>query len=605
MKSRIWESRSYGSVRGRAVICPAYSNTGMNLLHIMLKLLFFTLILSCLSLAQKTSIKVSFKDVGAGVHLSLDSVKEITPPFQFRVDSGVRVLAFSAETLKTAWGKKTGSAVFSFSINDPRNYTIFYEIMYGEDGENIIRFVLDTFVCTTSVTYWDEPNRWWEHERGCTRFLAKGQHKLVINCCHGHAVIRNLYLFPLPDDVKEHAFFNGAENLMIYPAYGTVKQGRPDFSLFYLTSLAAKNPNLTATLPLTIIGPKQESLFTGELPITKQALITLQNPQAGKYIIKVGQIEKSWEWFYPRLEKLKTNLHKLETTKNSGQQLDFWLPSLRMYYDNVITGYQPLSWEKGYLNTPQYAQNRLTLAESLSAQLLHKINPVPEPGQGRYSFSKTFSKTLQIKYLLFLPESYKTGTHAWPLLIYLHGAGQRGDNLENIKGETLPRYAEAHKDFPFILLSPQCPENLWWDQYSEIEKLDALLDGIIANYNIDTSRVYLTGSSMGGFGTWAWAMERPERFAALAPICGAGNTAKARRIRDIPVWIFHGAKDNVVPVKASEEMARALKELGNNAKLTIYPDIGHVSWTLAYEDPELYRWFLSNNKSTVEGKKIK
>ncbi len=113
---------------------------------------------------------------------------------------------------------------------------------------------------------------------------------------------------------------------------------------------------------------------------------------------------------------------------------------------------------------------------------------------------------------------------------------------------------------------------------------------------MDTERIYLTGLSMGGYGTWALAAKYPERFAAIVPICGGGKRFMARSLKDIPVWAFHGAKDNVVPLKESVKMVNAVKALGGNARLTVYPDAGHDSWTETYRNKELYSWFLGHRK---------
>src|SRR5207244_11138343 len=144
-------------------------------------------------------------------------------------------------------------------------------------------------------------------------------------------------------------------------------------------------------------------------------------------------------------------------------------------------------------------------------------------------------------------------------------------------------------EFPFIVISPQSPGG-----GGNNEALLVLLDEIQAKYTVDADRVYLTGLSMGGFGTWSLASENPDRFAAIAPICGGGQTFRARRLRTIPVWEFHGAKDPVVPLKGSQELVDAIKASGGDAKLTIYPEAMHDSWTETYDNKELYEWFLAH-----------
>lgn len=218
-------------------------------------------------------------------------------------------------------------------------------------------------------------------------------------------------------------------------------------------------------------------------------------------------------------------------------------------------------------------------------------------GAGHYeqSFEKTVKKELSCRYLLFLPEGYGEGRKLWPMILFLHGAGERGNDLEAVKAHGPPKIVEQRRDFPFVVVSPQCPEDAWWSEQEEV--LIGLLDYIMSHYEVDTERVYLTGLSMGGFGTWHLACHYPERFAAIAPICGGGEPLAARRLKDMPVWAFHGAKDEVVPLKRSEEMVEAVREGGGDVKLTVYPDAEHDSWTETYDNEELYEWFLRHRRS--------
>lgn len=224
-----------------------------------------------------------------------------------------------------------------------------------------------------------------------------------------------------------------------------------------------------------------------------------------------------------------------------------------------------------------------------------KMSPVPPGSQRSQTFEKEITKTLSCNYLLFLPEDYGQKKQGWPLIMFLHGAGERGSDLNKVKVHGPPKIVENRKDFPFIVVSPQCPEDDWWT--GKVEVLINLLDDIVARYKVDTERIYLTGLSMGGFGTWSLASEYPERFAAIAPICGGGNRIMALRLKDIPVWVFHGAKDKTVPLKESEEMVNAIRNRGGNAKFTIYPDAGHDSWTETYNNQKLYDWFLEHRKT--------
>lgn len=212
--------------------------------------------------------------------------------------------------------------------------------------------------------------------------------------------------------------------------------------------------------------------------------------------------------------------------------------------------------------------------------------------------AKSFEKRIpvvivaRLKYLLYVPPHVAPGEKS-PLILFLHGAGERGDDVELLKKHGIPKIVETKENFPFITVSPQCPRNSWWT--AETEALNALLDEVVANYPVDEERVYLTGLSMGGFGTWTLAAAHPDRFAAIAPICGGGDPSYASVLKEIPVWVFHGARDELVPPRASEEMVEALQAVGGNVRFTLYPDAGHDSWTATYENPELYTWFLSHS----------
>ena len=142
------------------------------------------------------------------------------------------------------------------------------------------------------------------------------------------------------------------------------------------------------------------------------------------------------------------------------------------------------------------------------------------------------SKTLDMKYLLYLPENYESKNKEWPLMFFLHGAGERGDYVDSVKVHGPPKLIENGQDFPFIVVSPQCPLEKSWE--NEITELDKLYNEVIGKYNIDSSRVYLTGLSMGGFGTFAWAISDPDKFAAIVPICGGGDETMVSRIKDMP-----------------------------------------------------------------------
>jgi predicted peptidase len=209
------------------------------------------------------------------------------------------------------------------------------------------------------------------------------------------------------------------------------------------------------------------------------------------------------------------------------------------------------------------------------------------------TFETTISRTVKLQYLLFLPEGYETSEKkTWPLILFLHGAGESGSNINLVKKHGPPKIVETKKDFPFIVVSPQSPKFGW-----DAEALIALLDDVSKTHRVDLDRVYVTGLSMGGFGTWELAGKYPDRFAAAVPICGGGNRLWSRNLKSIPIWVFHGAKDTAVALAESERMVQAVEKAGGtNIKMTVYPDAGHDSWTETYNNPQLYEWLLQQKR---------
>ena len=198
-------------------------------------------------------------------------------------------------------------------------------------------------------------------------------------------------------------------------------------------------------------------------------------------------------------------------------------------------------------------------------------------------------------YLLYLPPDYNSESNKkWPVVFFLHGAGERGSDLETVKVHGLPKEIDRGKDFPFIVVAPQCPLDERW--IHQLEKLDRLFDEIMQNYRVEEKQVYLTGMSMGGQGTWFWATSHPEKFVAIAPICGRSFPEKADLLKRLPIWVFHGALDPIVPLQESTKMVEALRAAGSNVKLTVYPDIEHDSWSVTYANPQLYAWLLSHHR---------
>lgn len=252
-------------------------------------------------------------------------------------------------------------------------------------------------------------------------------------------------------------------------------------------------------------------------------------------------------------------------------------------------------------------KTRIALSMIITAALLccmgcATVAPSKNLAQQPQAFKQKITKTVQSKYLLYLPEGYATSQEDWPLILFLHGAGERGANLDKVKMHGPPKLIEEGKSFPFVIVSPQCPLLGWWPSVEQTDTLAALIDHITDTYRIDEDRIYVTGLSMGGFGTWRLAFEYPFRFAAIAPICGRGEPFAARAIPHLPVWVFHGAKDDTVPLQASQEMVDALNKVKGNVKFTIYPEAGHDSWTETYNNPELYEWFLQHKRAEKKSK---
>jgi predicted peptidase len=210
---------------------------------------------------------------------------------------------------------------------------------------------------------------------------------------------------------------------------------------------------------------------------------------------------------------------------------------------------------------------------------------------------QNFTQAAGYNHVIFFPSNYLDRGEEWPLIVFLHGAGERGNDLKLVMNQGLPGLLKDREDFPFITIVPQCPDGQYWIS-SMVEEL-IIMAG--SQFRIDPERVYLTGISLGGYGTWRTAVEYPHRFAAIAPICGGGDPDKAAAIKDLPVWAFHGAKDPVINIAESEEMINALRNIGGNVKFTVYPDGGHDVWSETYEKPELYDWFLTHKRKAGTG----
>jgi Dienelactone hydrolase family len=198
-----------------------------------------------------------------------------------------------------------------------------------------------------------------------------------------------------------------------------------------------------------------------------------------------------------------------------------------------------------------------------------------------------------LRYLTFLPKDYDADqTKRWPLLLALHGGAELGDDLDKVKTTPIPRMVKSRKDFPFVVIVPQCPPRQDWNPW----ELNALLDEVCAKYRIDEDRICATGYSMGGYGVWSLACAFPNRLAAVAPLCGGCRPETMRRIQNLPIQVFHGEDDPVVSIDSDRQCVAALKQLGSPVRFTVYPKTGHAIWTQTYANEELYSWFLQQRR---------
>jgi predicted peptidase len=201
--------------------------------------------------------------------------------------------------------------------------------------------------------------------------------------------------------------------------------------------------------------------------------------------------------------------------------------------------------------------------------------------------------TSQTRYLKFVPASYSAKGAGVPLILFLHGSGERGTDLEKVKAWGPPSIADKDPSFPFLVIAPQLPDGEAWHAMA----LKGLLDDVMATHNVDRKRVYLTGLSLGGYGAWDLACRYPDYFAAVAPICGGGIARAAGSMRGVPTWVFHGKKDDAVPEEESARMVEALKAAGGNVRYTVLPEGGHIdAWVHAYDKAGLFAWFLEQHR---------
>ncbi len=208
----------------------------------------------------------------------------------------------------------------------------------------------------------------------------------------------------------------------------------------------------------------------------------------------------------------------------------------------------------------------------------------------------TTSDGAEVDYLLYLPENYDSGSEDGArVVLFLHGRGESNGPLSLVAKWGPPKFAKRGDKLPYILVSPQCPKDDFWSSEVQQKRVTELLDHLVAQLNVDETRLYLTGLSMGGYGSWRMAADQPKRFAAVAPVCGKGDPADGEKLKDIPIWAFHGDQDRAVPHMHSVEMVDAIKAAGGKkVRFTSLEHIGHNCWSATYATPELYSWMFSH-----------
>lgn len=226
----------------------------------------------------------------------------------------------------------------------------------------------------------------------------------------------------------------------------------------------------------------------------------------------------------------------------------------------------------------------------------------------------------EYKYVVYLPQDWSKDKK-WPVVLFLHGSGERGDDGLAQSQVGLPGAVRLNPErFPFIIVMPQCRKEHWWTEPEMMKQALRALDEATKEFKGDKQRVHLTGLSMGGWGTWAIAAGNPGRFATIAPVCAGVLAPKglsdappaspaedpysdiAKKIGKTPVWVFHGGADPVVPVEESRKMVAAIKAAGGDVKFNEYEGVGHDSWLKAYAEPELPKWWLASRWVTSLGK---
>jgi len=244
-------------------------------------------------------------------------------------------------------------------------------------------------------------------------------------------------------------------------------------------------------------------------------------------------------------------------------------------------------------NTPYLTPTRLPTPTKAPTKTPLASASLDDARPGQYAFTLQASSGVNLQYWLYFPKNFDTNQQ-WPLILFLHGSDERGITIDRAKSQGLPEILDAQFDIPFVVVSPQLDSGSW---DKRIEDMNDLLDHLTETLPIDPDRLYLTGISLGGFGTWSYALQYPDRFAAVVPIAGGYAEQAPENIctlKDLPIWVFHGEADEQVDPSYSQVLVDALQACESDVIFTLYPDTSHVStWDKAYADPALYEWLLA------------
>lgn len=213
----------------------------------------------------------------------------------------------------------------------------------------------------------------------------------------------------------------------------------------------------------------------------------------------------------------------------------------------------------------------------------------------RSTLSVEITKKVQIDYLISFPDGYADQTREWGLIVFLHGMDMRGENVTQLLNYgLLEAVNEGNLSLPFVVAVPQCPSESYWNM--ERDAVTALIEELSANHRVDGRRIYLIGYSLGGYGVWDLAIHNPKMFAAIVPLSSGGQVSKAEKLKDISIWAFHGAKDDIVPLEQMTDMVSAIEKHQGKVRLTIYSDLGHDIMRETLSNQELYSWLLEQTK---------